>query len=52
MGEKDFVVRCDFVLEADSEDDAYEQFLDYLAECVRYGDVTGFEFVERKEDKS
>ena len=51
MSEKDFVVRCDFVVEADSEDDAYEQFLDYLVECVRNRDVTGFEFVERKEDK-
>ena len=43
---KQFTVTCDFSIEAESEEDAYEKLLDYLAECVRYGDVTVFEFKE------
>lgn len=43
---KKFSVTCDFVIDAESEEDAYEKLLDYLAECVRYGDVTVFEFKE------
>lgn len=43
---KKFSVTCDFVIEAESEEDAYEKLLDYLAEYVQYGDVTGFEFKE------
>jgi hypothetical protein len=43
---KEFVVTCDFIVEAESEENAYEKLLDYLAECVQYGDVTAFEFKE------
>lgn len=47
---KEFIVKCDIVIEADTEEEAYDNFLDYLAECVRYGDVTVFDFEERKEE--
>lgn len=43
---KNFAVKCDFSIEAESEEDAYEKLLDYLAECVRHGDVTVFDFKE------
>jgi hypothetical protein len=46
---KEFVVKCDFSIEAESEEDAYKKLLDYLAECVQYGDVTAFDFEQRKE---
>ena len=46
---KTFSVSCDLDIEADSEEEAYDKFLDYLAECVRYGDVTVFDFKERNE---
>lgn len=46
---KMFSVSCDLDIEADTEEDAYDKFLDYLAECVRYGDVTVFDFKERNE---
>jgi hypothetical protein len=49
---KDFIVKCDLVIEASTEEEAYEKFLDYLAECVRYGDVTVFDFKERNEDEA
>lgn len=45
---KNFRVTCDFEIEAESEEYAYEKLLDYLAECVRYGDVTVFGFEEKK----
>lgn len=48
---KDFIVKCDLVIEASTEEEAYEKFLDYLAECVRYGDVTVFDFKERNENE-
>lgn len=48
MSMKQFVVKFEGVIEAESEEEAYADFLDYLAECVRYGDVTTFDFVERK----
>ena len=47
---KEFIVKCDSVIEADTEEEAYDNFLDYLAECVRYGDVTVFDFEERKQE--
>ena len=45
---KNFRVTCDFEIDAESEEDAYEKLLDCLAEFVRYGDVTVFEFEETK----
>lgn len=33
-------------VEAESEEQAIDEFLDYLAECVKFGDVTPFEFQE------
>ena len=32
------------------EEDLYEKFLEYLADCVKNGDVTPFEFKEVLED--
>ena len=46
MSKREFVVTCDFVVEAANEREAYEELLKYLAECVQYGDVTAFEFEE------
>lgn len=43
---KNFTVKCDFSIEAESEEEAYKKLLDYLAECVHYGDVTVFDFKE------
>lgn len=43
---KQYVVKFEGTIEADSEDEAYDKFLEYLAECVRYGDVTTFDFKE------
>lgn len=41
-------VNCNFLIEAESEEEAYEKLLDYLAECVRYKDVTVFDFKEQE----
>lgn len=46
MKMKEFVVTCDFVVEATNEKEAYEELLKYLADCVQHGDVTAFEFEE------
>jgi len=45
---KTYTVNCDFLIEAESEEEAYENLLEYLAECVRYGDVTVFDFKEQE----
>ena len=47
---KKFVVKFNDWIEADTEEEAYDKFLDCLAECVRYGDVTVFDFEEVKEE--
>lgn len=39
------------VFEVENEDEAYDVLLDYLAEIVRYGDVTAFDFKEIKESE-
>ena len=36
------------VIKADSEEEAYDKFLEYLAECVRYGDITTFDFYKKE----
>ena len=36
--------------EADTEEMAYEKLLEYLEKCVRYGDVSVFNFVGVKDD--
>ena len=36
-------------IKANTEDDAYGELLDYLSECVRFGDVTAFDFAEESE---
>lgn len=49
---KKFTVKCcsDLWVEAATEEEAWEKFLDYLEDCVRDRDVTVFDFEERKED--
>tara|TARA_R100001509_G_C4708313_1_gene162422 strand:+ start:45 stop:236 length:192 start_codon:yes stop_codon:yes gene_type:complete len=32
------------------EEDVYDKFLEYLADCVKNGDVTAFDFEEVVED--
>ena len=36
---------------ADSEEEAYEALLDYMAQCVKYQDVTCFTFEEAQEEE-
>ena len=43
---KRFSVTCDFVIDAESEEDAYEKLLGYLAECVRRDEALMFEIKE------
>ena len=47
---KKFQIKFNDTIEADTEEEDYDKFLDYLAECVRYGDVTVFDFEEVKEE--
>ena len=50
---KHFEITFKDVILAKDEDQAYQHFLDYLHECVRFEDVTPFEFhdVSMLEDK-
>jgi len=45
---KTYNVTFDLSIEAINEEDAYEELLIYLADCVRYADVTGFDFKEQE----
>lgn len=36
-------------IEAESEDAAFDSMVQYLADCAKYEDVTGFDFKEIKE---
>ena len=38
-------------IEADSEEEAYDDFLKYLSHCVRLQDVTAFQFFELKKEE-
>jgi hypothetical protein len=40
---KIYNVSCNFTIEAESEEDAYEKLLGYLAECVRHDEALMFE---------
>ena len=46
---KNFAVTFDLSIEAISEEDAYEELLVYLADCVRNADATGFDFKEQED---
>ena len=41
---KTYNVNCDFLIEAEDDEDAYYKLLEYLADCVRDKDVTPFDF--------
>lgn len=46
---KTYKVTFTDTIKANTEDDAYGELLDYLSECVRFGDVTAFDFTEESE---
>ena len=37
------------IIEADSEEMAYEKLLEYLEDCVKYKDVSVFNFYKEKD---
>jgi ATP-dependent Zn protease len=43
-----YKVTFEDVIEADTEEQAYQHILAYLEECVRYDDVTAFNFEVEK----
>lgn len=46
---KTYKVTFTDTIKANTEDDAYGELLNYLSECVRFGDVTAFDFTEESE---
>lgn len=46
---KTYKVTFTDTIKANTEDDAYGELLNYLSECVRFGDVTAFDFAEESE---
>jgi hypothetical protein len=47
---KNYKVTFTDTIKANTEDDAYGELLDYLSECVRFGDVTAFDFAAERPD--
>lgn len=47
---KQFRVKFNDVIKADTEEEAWSKLLDYLAECVQDRDVTVFDFEEVQEE--
>jgi hypothetical protein len=47
---KKWIVTYTDEIEADTEEQAYQHILAYLEECVRYDDVTAFDFKEVKQN--
>lgn len=45
---KTYNVSCDFLIEAEDDEDAYYKLLEYLTDCVRDKDVTPFDFKEQE----
>ena len=41
-----FEISFEDIIQAETEEEAYDMLLDYLAECVQMGDVTAFKFEE------
>lgn len=46
---KKYKIKFIDIIEAESEENAYDIFIKYLQECVEYRDVTAFEFYEVKQ---
>lgn len=46
---KTFLVEFVDTFEAKNEKEAYKLLLEYLQTCIKYQDVTGFEFTETEE---
>ena len=46
-----FLITFKDIVEAKNEDEAIEDFIDYIQECARNGDVIAFDFKAIKEAK-
>lgn len=46
---KTYKVTFTDTIQANTEEEAYDKLLGYLAECVQFGDVTAFDFAEESE---
>jgi hypothetical protein len=46
---KTYKVTFTDTIQANTEEEAYDKLLGYLAECVQFGDVTAFDFTEESE---
>jgi hypothetical protein len=38
-------------IEANSPEEAYDMILEYLKDCVKFGDVTGFSFIDENGEE-
>ena len=47
---KTYKVTFTDTIQANTEEEAYDKLLGYLAECVRFGDVTAFDFAAERPD--
>jgi hypothetical protein len=47
---KSFTVEFYDVFDAENEAEAYKFLLNYLETCIKYQDVTGFNFFENEEE--
>ena len=43
---KSFEISFEDIIQAETEEEAYDMFLEYLAECVKMRDVEAFKFKE------
>lgn len=46
-----FVVKFNDEIEAETEEDAYDILLEFLRECVEFGDLTAFDFTLKTENE-
>ncbi len=46
-----FKVTFTDIVEAETEREAYENFMPYIRDCAKYSDLEAFEFEEIKEDE-
>lgn len=52
MSSKKYLVVFNDTIEANSEEEAWDKLLSYLAECVEFKDVTVFDFKETQEQRA
>ena len=46
---KSFEISFEDIIQAETEEKAYDVLLEYLAECVKYRDVEAFKFKEASQ---